>query len=218
MAEFPIPASVETFHQRYLRAKEALLNKSVPRSPQGSPFANVPLTSEGVNYNAGIPQRIAAMLLEGILGGEPGSPEMLQSGAMSAFAMPITVPPSWALTKNEFSKLNPWALSVAEYDNKFLGKWKSGVMTDEGKFITGWDHGAAKENAIEAGYNVTAPLGERSGWRVAGETILQSEFPEGNPDMLHLAIVRKALRRGEKVPNKVLNDYPDIMSEYGGLK
>lgn len=68
--ELPVPAE-ETFHDKYLRAKQAFFEGGVPQS--GSVFGQMPLTPEGVAANTSVTRQIAAGLLEGLAGGEPGS-------------------------------------------------------------------------------------------------------------------------------------------------
>lgn len=85
--QFPIAEPIESFHQKYLKAKRGWMEGTVPEST--SVFSQMPLTNEGVDYNASLPVKIASGILEGLLGGAPGSPEMVQSGILGAVGMPV---------------------------------------------------------------------------------------------------------------------------------
>lgn len=103
-----------------------------------------------------------------------------------------------------------WQITESEFNKKYMGKWKPGIMTEEGEFITGHDHGDAYNKALDNGLKVKDNVGEVAGWRIGREIILDKDFPEGNPDYIHKAIVRKALIEGKPVPAEVLSSYPNI--------
>ena len=145
----------------------------------------------------------------------PTTPQESLTGGLLQMGMSSSVKSPWELTRKSFKK-SPWNMTISEYDNKFLGKWQAGVMTDDGKFITGYDHFDAMQKAERLGYKLSDPLGLRAGWRQAGEVVLDKDFPENNPDWLHLAFIRKAIREGKQVPKSVLDEYPDINALYGG--
>lgn len=84
---------------------------------------------------------------------------------------PREAPPTIAV------KPKPWEMTQDEFVKQYTGKWKAGVLTDEGKFVTGWDHGDALNNAQDAGYTISGDLGQRAGWRVAGQVVLDKDMP-----------------------------------------
>jgi hypothetical protein len=118
-------------------------------------------------------------------------------------------------TETQVAKSLPsaiWAMTNEQFQSSGLSeKWKPGVMTQEGKFITGTDHGDAYNRAEDMGLHVPEDkLGQVAGWKVGNEIILDKNFPEGDPNQIHLAIVRKALLEGKPVPENVLAEYPDL--------
>lgn len=107
----------------------------------------------------------------------------------------------------------PWELTAKEFFGKGIPA-RAGVMTKEGKFITGWDHGNAYNKAMELGYTIEEKLGQVAGWKVGKEIFLDKDIPL--LDDLHKIVIERALLKGERVPPEVLKDYPDLINKFMG--
>lgn len=80
--------------------------------------------------------------------------------------------------KEELAKMPapaPSTLSLEEF-KAGAGKWKAGVMTQEGTFVTGVDHGHAALLAEESGLTLPENLGASAGWKVGNEVVLEQEM------------------------------------------
>lgn len=132
-----------------------------------------------------------------------------------AAAAPLTYGKAVAIPLDEFNKrMRP----------------QPGVLTDEGKFVVGSDHGNALVRAEEMGLHVSPDeLGQRAGWR-AGKTddfILDIDLPEGTPEVLQFAFIRKAIREGKPVPPERFDEFrkafgaagePDFLADIDTLE
>ncbi len=68
-------------------------------------------------------------------------------------------------------------LSFNDWADKWEGQFKSGVLTDDGQFIIGRDHGDALNRAEDAGLKIDPEeLGQRSGWKVGDEVVLSKDL------------------------------------------
>lgn len=57
---------------------------------------------------------------------------------------------------------------------------RPGVMTDEGEFILGTDHGNALNRAEDLGYKVTGDLGQRAGWKLNDKIYFDKDLRQEN--------------------------------------
>jgi len=77
-------------------------------------------------------------------------------------------------------------MSLPDWLDKWEGKFRAGVMTKEGKFILGLDHGDALARAEDAGFDVgeADELGQAAGWKIGDEVVLDKDvagqqYPHG---------------------------------------
>lgn len=130
-------------------------------------------------------------------------PESLQPpAAASARALPLPATGKDALA-------DAGRLSWEDWADIWEGKFKPGIATEDGHFITGHDHGDALNRAMDEGHPVAGPeeLGQRSGWKIGNTTVftkdLQDEGPRGVYDALRSRA--RAIPPPPQIPPEVAN-------------
>ena len=108
-------------------------------------------------------------------------------------------------------------MTQEQWTERWAGKFRATVMVDTSdgpKYFMGWDHGAAANNAIDAGYDV-GKLRMHSGWKIGDQHFLEREltalgladqndwflFAQKRAEKLRGAGVEDLVRQGWRTPN-----------------
>jgi len=116
--------------------------------------------------------------------------------------------PEIGVVPKETVPKKPWEMTRGEYSKVHF---KPGVMTKDGKFIVGWDHGDALNRAEDLGYTFNRQqLGQASGWRYKNEIVLDKDLVDASEIGIRKFIIERAIKEGNSVPKEVLGEFPDL--------
>lgn len=135
------------------------------------------------------------------LTGKPDAPAfeirpVSEAEAATAFeAVEGEIPaPASAIPSGKSALRDSAGMSWEEWGDAWEGRFKPGILTEDGEFVVGRDHGDALNQALDAGKRVAdaEELGQRSGWKVGSEVVLSKDLDDDSPRAVYDFLRQKA--------------------------